>query len=465
MALRLLIADDKKEVRDLLRQELERLGYKDVVDVATPTEALEAAAKSSFDVAVVDLNFSSTGGEGIELTRELKRRTPSTRVVVLTVTDRGPMMIAAIRAGADDYVWKGSYTDIQTQLPVTVRRMLAALEAELQTTIRRTLPSDTDEMVGVSPAMVSLRSQVERAHTVNAAHFTITGETGAGKGALAHYVWQTDPVLLAGSSLPFLTFNCGDTTAELARSELFGIAADSGLPNTGREGRPGLFALARGGYVLLDDFQELPSEIFGALLHVLENRQVKRVGGSSYEPVRFKLIVTSQKTLDALPRQLAERLRQEGVSLRIPALRERRVDTPLLVERFFRQFRARTGLDSIAPEVVSRLQAMDFPGNVRELKNAVWQLCLNAESKTVTLNSFFAVFGLTEEIPTTSSLGTTLAETEKAEIVRALHECEGRVQDAAALLGLHPLALRRRAAKLAIPVGRDWSSNQKGEPS
>jgi DNA-binding NtrC family response regulator len=459
----ILIADDDLHICEALEMEFRERGYDRIHKALTPGGALKHLEATTVDMAIVDLNFTPEGREGFQLIEDIRKKYPATRIAVLTVVENLPDVVEAMNRGADDYLTKQIQFDIGSQIKLAIDRAVAEIERRhlkaLQEYIDRRPP---DELVGMSENIKRIKQQVERAHANGVRHFNVVGATGTGKYQVCQYVYSRDSDEKKRNR-PLLRFNCGDTTVEMARSELFGIAPNSGLPNTERRGRPGVFQIARSGYVLLDDFQEFPAELYGALLHVLDVHQVKPVGGSRYDEVDFKLMVTSQKALDEFPRQIKERLDHQSVTLRIDPLDTRQEDVVPLAEHFLNGFSRKLGVKAFEQEVLENFSKLSFPGNVRQLKNIVWQLALAESQDVITMDTFFNYFR-SEEVPSGSLLAEHIETAEVSAIREALAQSDGSVDESAAALGIHPLALRRRAKKLDIPVGREWQ-RRKEDPT
>lgn len=456
----ILIADDDLQICEALEMEFKFKGYDRIYKALTPEGALKHLEATPIDMAIVDLNFTPEGREGFQLIEHIRKKYPTTRIAVLSVVENLPDIVEAMNRGADDYLTKQIRFDIGSQINLAIERAVADIERRHLKVVQQYLDRRApDEMVGVSENIRRIKQQVDHAHANGVLYFNVIGDTGTGKYQVCQYIYSHDP-REDKKDRPRLRFNCGDTTVEMARAELFGIAPNSGLPNVDRRGHPGMFQIVDSGYVLLDDFQEFPVELHSALLHVLDAHEVKPVGGSRYEEVDFKLIVTSQKPLDAFPRQIKERLEQESVTLKLDPLDARREDVIPLARHFLNEFSRKLGGKKVDEEVLGNLKKLSYPGNVRQLKNIVWQLALEAD-ETITMDTFFNYFR-SEEVPRGSLLASHIEGAEMVAIRDALTKHEGNVEEAATELGIHPLALRRRAKKLNLPVGRGWLRAKEG---
>ncbi|MGB0132609.1 sigma-54-dependent transcriptional regulator [Dokdonella sp.] len=413
----------------------------------SPDEGLAMLAKEDIDLVVQDMNFSSdttSGEEGIELYRAIRRDYSDLPIILLTAWTRLETAVELIKAGAGDYISK-PWDD--NKLLATVENLLELSEATREVTRfrderrrRRKQLDDKFDLRGIvfcSSAMervVELACQVARADV----SVLITGPNGAGKERIAEIV-QANSTRANG---PFLTVNCGALPSELIEAELFGAdpGAYTGAPNRAREGR---FEAADGGTLFLDEIGNLPLAGQMKLLRVLETGQFERLGSSKTRQVAVRVISATNSDLAAKIRDGSFRedlyYRLNVIELRLPALSERTDDILPLAEHFLQ---GRATLDSGAR---SALSAHAWPGNVRELKNAIDRASLLCSDGIITTRDL--ALG-----PARFSGGRMAPESEpdKGMIEAALLRARGVISQAASDLGLSRQALYRRMEKMGI---------------
>jgi DNA-binding NtrC family response regulator len=360
---RVLVVDDKENMRKLFARILGD-AYA-VTEAADGTQALALLASADFDVVVTDIQMP--GADGFAVLREVKQRAPDTEVVLVTAYASIPKAVEAIKEGAYDYLSKPFDPD---EVALVVARALerrrqgreaAGLKARLATV------PDLHGLLGASAAMRSLHALLSQ---VAARDLTVllTGETGTGKELAARAVHAESP----RKAKPFVAVNCGALPADLVESELFGHA--KGAFTGATMAKAGLFEEAHGGTLFLDEIGDLPLPVQVKLNRALQEKEVRRVGTTT--PVKVDARVVAATHRDLAAEVAAGRFREDlyyrlnVVTVRLPALRERREDIPLLAMHFL----ARSGrpeLDGFAPEALRALTTYAWPGNVRQLENAV----------------------------------------------------------------------------------------------
>jgi DNA-binding NtrC family response regulator len=417
------------------------------VTATSPALGLEALARESVDLVVQDMNFSAdttSGEEGIELYRAIRRDHSDLPIILLTAWTRLETAVELVKAGAGDYIGK-PWDD--NKLLATVENLLELSEATREVSRfrderrrrRRQLDDrfDLRDIVFASSGMervVELACQVARADVP----VLITGPNGAGKERIAEIV-QVNSARAKG---PFITVNCGALPSELIEAELFGAepGAYTGAPNRAREGR---FEAADGGTLFLDEIGNLPLAGQMKLLRILETGQFERLGSSKTRKVSVRVISATNADLPTLIRdsQFREDLfyRLNVIELRLPPLAERTDDILPLAEHFLQ---GRATLDSGARQA---LAAHAWPGNVRELKNAIDRASLLCSDGVITARDL--ALG-----PARSSSGRLPpdAEPDKGMIEAALQRARGVISQAASDLGLSRQALYRRMEKMGI---------------
>jgi len=446
----ILVVDDEPTMADGLRLVLEAEGY-GVATAGSVAQALEVAEKG-FYLAIVDLVLPD--GDGLSLLRELRRREPSLEVIVVTAHGSIPKAVDAIKEGAFYFVAKPF--DPEEILPLVEkaleRRALVAEATDLRRRLAKT--SGYGEILGSSPAMQRVFELME-AVAGSDANILIVGESGTGKELVADALHARSP----RAQGPWVKINCAALPKDLIESELFGHV--KGAFTGAATDKIGLLEEAHRGSLLLDEITEMPLDLQAKLLRVLEERTVRRIGGSRTIPVDFRLITSSNRNAEQATAE--GRLRQDlyfrinTVTITLPLLRERTGDIPLMARHYLQRFTAKHGraVEGISPEAYRRLLTYPWPGNVRELEHAIERAVL------VTRNSEIGVGDLPESLQGGSELAPasgpppgSLEEIERASIQRALEATNWNKQAAAALLGLRRPTLYSKMRKHGIPQRR-----------
>jgi DNA-binding NtrC family response regulator len=424
-------------------------GLRDIkaVIATSPTEGLAALARERIDLVVQDMNFSAdttSGEEGIELYRAIRRDHSDLPIILLTAWTRLETAVELVKAGAGDYLGK-PWDD--NKLLATVENLLELSEATREISRfreerrrRRRQLDDRFDLRGIVYASGGMERVVELACQVARADVPvlITGPNGAGKERIAEIV-QANSARAKG---PFITVNCGALPSELIEAELFGAdpGAYTGAPNRAREGR---FEAADGGTLFLDEIGNLPLAGQMKLLRILETGQFERLGSSKTRQVAVRVISATNADLPAKIRDGSFRedlyYRLNVIELRLPPLAERTDDIIPLAELFLQ---GRASLDIGAR---SALLAHAWPGNVRELKNAIERASLLCSDATITARDL--------DLGPARIAGGRLspdAEPDKGMIEAALQRARGVISQAASDLGLSRQALYRRMEKMGI---------------
>jgi len=371
---RILVIDDDPSAGALVEMGLGKAGHH-VETLEDAQAGLRAIDESDYDVVLTDLHLHGT--TGLELCERFAALRPDLPVIVITAFGSMETAVAAIRAGAYDYITKP--IDMRV-LEISVERALdhAALRREL-TRLRSRKESGFPRMVGDSPLMKKTHDLVVRV-APSAATVLITGESGTGKELVARAIHEESP----RAHRPFVAVNCGAMPASLLESELFGHVA--GAFTDAKETRPGLFLEADGGTLFLDEIGDMPNEMQVKLLRVLQEGKIRPVGGSEERKVDVRILAATNKDLEALVEQgdFREDLyyRINVVQIEVPPLRLRGNDVLGLVHHFIQVYAQRAGrpVSGVAEPAARRLLDYDWPGNVRELQNVM--------ERAVTLTQF-----------------------------------------------------------------------------
>jgi two-component system response regulator PilR (NtrC family) len=449
---RLLVVDDERSLREVLDVYFSELGH-EVQTVADVERAVEAFRAQQPEVVITDLRLGRSSG--IDLLRQLKAQNQAAEVIVMTAYATPEAGLEAAALGAYDFVTKTAHLTGELKLRVNgaLEKQRLARENQL---LRDRLEGRAEGLLGRSPAMRSLDQMIDRVAPARTT-VLVTGESGTGKELVARAVHQRSP----RSAAPFVPVNCGAIPEGLIESELFGHVKGA---FTGAQGaRSGLFQAASGGSLFLDEVGELPLALQVKLLRAIQERRVRAVGADEDEEVDVRLIAATNRDLavEVAGGNFREDLyyRLNVIQLRVPPLRERREDVMLLAEHFLRRFEAEHGhgrLD-LSREAKRRLDAYDFPGNVRELENLIERAVTLADGPEVTLDALPgplrpAVPQLLAEgsLPPAFSLEAHLSGIEQQLIQRALTQAGGVKKNAAALLGLTFRQFRHRLKKLSL---------------
>lgn len=451
MTARILIADDEESMREFLEILLLKEGY-EVLLASDAPEAIELAKKERPDLIITDLRMGTTSG--LEVLEGVKAFDPACEIVMISAFATTENAILAMKLGAYDYITKPFKVD---EISVVVSK---ALEKRALVTENRALRS---QLSGGSFAGLISRSQrmSEVFHVVEKVAPTrttvlVTGESGVGKELVARAVHQKSP----RADGPFVAVNCGAIPEGLLESELFGHVR--GAFTGASVAKTGLFQAASQGTLFLDEVGELPLAVQVKLLRALQDRRVKAVGGVEDEEVDTRIVAATNRDLAAEVK--AGRFREDlyyrlnVVQIKVPPLRERREDVLLLAEHFLAKVGKEQGLSnlSFSPDAIRALGSHSFPGNVRELENAVERAVTLAESETISESDLpSALRGANAllreevgEIPAGFDLQLHLDDIERQFLERALEQSGGVRQDAAKLLGLSFRSYRYRLKKL-----------------
>ena len=445
----LLIVDDEPNTLASLSRAFRLAGHEATVS-DNAGRALDLARSERFDLILSDVVMP--GKDGLALLEELRSSGVTTPVVMMSGQAHIEMAVKATRLGALDFLEKPISTE-KLLLTVDHALRLQRLESENQQ-LRQRLGKH--EIVWKSEVMRKLVAQVERV-AASETRVCLFGETGTGKELVARTLHERSP----RSEGPFVTLNCAAVPAELIESELFGHEKGS---FTGASGRHiGKFEQAERGTILLDEIGDMPLAMQAKLLRVLEEGEVERIGGDRPVRVNVRVIVATHRDLEALVRE--NRFRQDlfhrvyVFPLVLPALRDRRDDIPVLVERFAAQVCAQNGWKPVpfTPEALQALQAHSWPGNVRELRNMVERLMLlstggTVDRDTVQLALPAASAREAAQGPQAGSLAERTQNFERETILAELARSNYRMASAAKALGLERSHLYKKAEQLGIDV-------------
>ncbi|MFN7975133.1 MAG: sigma-54 dependent transcriptional regulator [Acidobacteriota bacterium] len=443
--LRMLAADDQGDVLEALRLLVKAEGIA-IETVASPAAVLHAVEAREFDVALVDLNYArdtTSGAEGLDLLTRIRVLDPALPVVVMTAWSSVDLAVEAMRRGARDFVQK----------PWDNARVLAILrnQAELCRALRRGRRLEAENsllredvvpgLLATAPAMRPVLELIERVGPSDA-NVLVTGENGSGKGTVARALHAVS----SRAAKPFVTVNAAGLSEGVFESELFGHV--KGAFTDAKTDRVGRFELADSGTLFLDEIANVPAGLQPKLLRVVETGELEAVGSSRTRKVDVRLISATNADLGA--EVAAGRFRQDllfrldTVEIRVPPLRDRREDIPVLAQHFLRQHagRYRKALGGFAAAAMRALLEHSWPGNVRELDHAVERAVLMARGSDVEVGDLALRAAGSDAGARIEDM--SLEDVERLLVQKALARHDGNVSRAATALGLSRSALYRR---------------------
>jgi len=440
---RILVVDDELSIVEVLKALLKREGYT-VRTASDGEEALALLSKEDFDLMISDIRMKPM--DGIELLRKARELHPHIAVIMMTAYAAVETAVEAMKHGAFDYICKPFKID---QLLVTVERALSyestlAENEALKQTLRTKY--HYKNLVGDSEKMQKVYELIEKVARTEST-VLLVGESGTGKELVAkaiHYASRR-------AEKPFIAVNCASLPETLLESELFGYV--KGAFTGATRFKKGLFESADGGTLLLDEIAAIPVSVQLALLRVLQEREIRPVGGTETIPVDVRIVAATNERLEDKVKagQFREDLyyRLSVIPIELPPLRERLSDIPLLVNHFLRLYKEREGEEkSIERAALTALQKYDWPGNVRELENAIYRAAALCEGDTIRFEDLpDRIREASGGTPPDSgknefeqfrgaSLKAFLREKERQYIKYVLDQCGGNKEKAAKALGI-----------------------------
>ena len=462
MNYRLLIVDDETDSREALAELTQRWGY-DVQSAADGTEALRRAIEWHPDVILTDLVMPNM--DGLWLLRALRAELPDCPVVLLTGRGTIQTAVQAIKEGAYEFIEKPLEV---SRLRIVLDRALEKKETQREVQLLRrrlaALAPGTD-MIGSGPGMQRVFELVKKV-SPSTASVVIGGESGTGKEVVARAIHSLSP----RKDKPFVALNCSAIPATLIESELFGY--ERGAFTGADQRRLGNFELAHGGTLFLDEIGELPLEMQGKFLRVLEERKFRRLGGKIEVEVDVRVICASNRDLKDEIRKGRFRedlyFRLHVFTVQLPPLRERREDVPILVQHFIEKFNGETGkhVQGVAPQAMEILQGYAWPGNIRELRNTVERAMILVDHDVIGEEHLPPDMrpSRAETATLRVALGLPLREVEKEYILASLQRNGGNKARTAEVLGISEKTLYNKLNRYAARAraGADLGASPAG---
>jgi len=441
--LNLLLVDDERAVREACRDVAEGLGFK-AFTAASAEEAYRLLDSQNIDVVLLDLRLP--GANGIDALLELRERRPDLVVVVMTGFATVQSAVQAMKEGAYDYVTKPFTKD---ELSLLLERVTNHLRLKSENrTLRERIKSKQGfgNIIGSAPEMEKIYRIIGKAAHSNHP-VLILGESGTGKELVARSIHFSGPY----RDKPFIPVDCGSLVPTLVESELFGYVkgAFTGASQT----KDGLLSIAQGGTIFLDEIGELPIDLQAKLLRAIQEKEIRPVGSTRRIPIDVRILAATNRDLEHAVSQGTFRkdlyFRLNVLSVKIPPLRERRQDIPLLVGHFLDRLSREAGMERmLTDDAMKALLAYDWPGNVRELENCLERSCAMTTAPLMQLRDLPTyIHGMPAEQPGSVRVQRKImpmAELEKQTIMSALAQLNGDKLLAARLLGIGKTTLYRK---------------------
>lgn len=440
--MRIMVVDDEFIIRESFSLWFQKSGH--FVETAqSGFEALEKLEKDTFDVLFIDIKMP--GMDGIQLLEKVKEAYSSTFVIIITAFGTIETAVEAMKLGAADYLLK-PFKPQQLTLVMEKLAQQKKLSSEVDY-LKGHLDRITrfDNIIGQSPAMEKIFALIPEVAASDAS-ILITGETGTGKELVAKAIHAKSK----RNPYPFIAINCGALPDTLLESELFGH--QKGAFTGAVQARKGFLEVVSGGTLFLDEIGEISSKMQVDLLRVLDEKKITRVGSSQSIDVDFRLITATRRDLNEMIQKEAFRedffYRINVITIRMPPLRKRKEDIPLLAAHFLQKYSHETSkhVDRIDRDALKLLEDYDWPGNIRELQNAVERAVVLAKDRTLGADRF-SFLQAPRPMP---SKRLSLRENEREYIHRIWKESDWNVTRAASILCINRVTLHKKIKRLGL---------------
>ncbi|UCG93987.1 MAG: sigma-54-dependent Fis family transcriptional regulator [Candidatus Aerophobus sp.] len=437
----ILVVDDELSVRESMTEWFLEDGYR-ADSAADATEALKKLKPGIWDIIFLDIKLP--GMDGIELQERIKKIDPNAAIIIITAYAAVDTAVKSLKEGAYDYITKPIDPDYLSHLVNNVIKQKRLLSENIQLKEQIQELYEIDQIVGESPAMLKVFDMIDTVANTDTT-VMIKGESGTGKELIARAIHAKS----SRRFFPIITVNCGGLTEGLTESEFFGH--EKGAFTGALYRRKGKFEMANGGTIFLDEVGNIDPKSQTDLLRVIETKQFTRVGGDELIRVDFRLICATNRDLELAVKQGAFRedlyYRLNVFSLSIPPLRERRSDIPLLCNFFLKKIATslNKAVMGFSEEAVQRLTTYDWPGNIRELRNAVERAIVVAKGPNISVDDL-PILPCPREAPEDKSLEAL----EKIHIKNLLEEMGWNITRTAETLKIDRATLYKKIEKYGL---------------
>ena len=457
MKSRVLVVDDEESIREFLEIMLRKEGY-EVTCAEDGQQALDVIKRKTFDLVISDLQMPNL--TGLELLKQVRDAYPDLLFMMITAFGTTDTAVEAMKLGAYDYITKPFKID---EVRLNIANALRSRNLEVENrTLKKELSREYSfqNLVGNSETMHRIYEMIRRV-SQTPTNVLVTGESGTGKEMVAKAIHYNGPL----KERPFVTVNCGAIPESLMESEMFGHKKGS---FTGAiADKTGLFEVADGGTLFLDEVGELPLTIQVKMLRAIQERVIRRVGGTEDQKVEVRIIAATNRELEDMVKKSTFRqdlfYRLNVINIKTPALRERSEDIPNLANHFLKKYNDRLAktISGISAEAMDMLKKYDYPGNVRELENIIERTVALEGGATILPESLPPFVNTpsgrkmasTHEIQVTSDgldLDKVMGQIEKELLIKAIHAAGGVKKRAAKLLNITFRSMRYRVEKYSL---------------
>ncbi len=456
---RVFLLDDDQLIVSMLARALKKEGY-EVQAETDSREVVEKIRSTAPDVALLDIRLP--GKSGIDILQELTDQGIHTQVVMLTSDDTAETAVKAMKLGAVDYLTKPFDLD---EVKIVIKGIVEKGNLMREVDYLRKVSSEIlhQEIIGESAILLELMAKARKMATARVPTILLTGESGTGKELFSRYIHHAMHREDSYGQFPFIGVNCAALPEHLIESELFGH--EKGSFTDAKADKRGIFEMAYGGSILLDEIGEMKQNLQSKLLRVIEERKVRRIGGRVDIPIGVTVFATTNRDIEEAVDTGEFRMdlfyRLNAFSLRIPPLRERRKDIPLLARYFLTHYSGkynRKTLKGFSPEAEELLLSYRWPGNIRELRNTIERIVVLENEETILpdhlpkeiLHQARAEKQTTRFDFILPDSGLSLEEVEKDLILQALEKAGNNKTLAAKLLNISYDSLRYQVKKFGL---------------
>jgi len=458
---RIFLLDDDELIISMLARSLKKSGYDTMIQTSAK-DAFNHIVEWHPDLILLDIHLDDNT-TGLDILAQLRNEKIDTPVIMLTADDSSQSAITAMKLGASDYLTKPFNVE---EVKIVIANVLdkAKLREEVIVLRKKQRACVEQDMVGDSPVIKTILENAEKLATAKVQTVLITGESGTGKEVLARHIYNYRYLnkLDAPDYIPYISVNCTALPDNLVESELFGHTKHA-FTDAKKE-KKGLFELADGGVLLLDEIGDMRFDLQSKFLRVLEERKVRRLGGKTDVPIDLTVIATTNRDLRTAVenKEFREDLyfRLNTFSLEMPPLRERKMDIPALAQHFQHLFSRQYQKKDTQPfsqETLDSLMAYDWPGNIRELRNIIERcvvlgetVSMNPTNMTVELSGTPFIERRKSSRIILSEKGLSLEDIEKDLVSQALKLAKGNQTKAAKLLNISYDTLRYQVKKFEL---------------